>query len=445
MKMVCVCFIPKLTGGAVLQGFAETEFPIYSYGVALVYKILGFSEAYGRLVSILCALIGIYFLYKLVALICDRQIAFWSVFFYAILPLNVFYSRTLQPESMLLMASIVGLYGFVWWLREHHDRYLILSVIFVTLACLIKVLPVVYVGLPLLFLAAVHFKSRLFFQWRLWLYAAVILGTTAAWYVHAHQIFLETGLTFGFWGTDSARYTWNDLLRLQFWGDILLRLVVRHFAVLGIILFLVGLLSRRRFAQERLFDVGLLSVLLACALAPTSSYVHEYYQLPLMIYAVPFMGKAWVAVMAGSSLFRKRLFVGCLVLMFVAGAAIYTLDYMLRERPQQSAVYTLAQQVKATTPPNALVISVTAGDPNLLYLSHRKGWLVSPGEISPDFLAAKVAAGADYLIGSYQVVESHSAFTDEPQKAAIRAIIDDQLEVVVQTERFYIARLTSVE
>lgn len=436
---------PQIDWGGSSPGFAETEFPIYSYAVALIYKLLGVSDAYGRLLSIICALISIYFLYKLVTLICDRQVAFWSSFFYTILPLNVFYSRTFQPESMLLMACIIGLYGFVCWLREQNDRYLVLSAAFVTLACLIKVLPVVYVGLPLLFLAGSHFKGRLFWQWRLWLYAAVVLGATTAWYFHAHQIFLETGLGFGFWGSGSARYTWHDLLRFQFWGDILLRLVVRHFAILGSIIFGVGLLSRRRFAQARLFEVGMISVLLACALAPTSSYVHEYYQLPLMIYAVPFMGKAWVAVITGSSRLYKRLFAVCLALMIVAGSAIYTIDYMMPEALGRSEVYALAQQVQANTPANARVVAVTAGDPNLLYLADRKGWLTGPGEVTQEFVEAKAAAGADYLVGSYQVVESHSAFTNEAQKAAIRSLIDDHLDAVIQTERFYIARLPRAE
>ncbi|MBE9140846.1 glycosyltransferase family 39 protein [Nodosilinea sp. LEGE 07088] len=429
---------PQIDWGGSSPGFAETEFPLYPYAVALIYRLLGVAEAYGRLLSIFCALIGIYFLYRLVALVLDRPIALWSAGCYAILPLNVFYSRTFQPESMVLAASIIGLYGFVHWQRQQQDRSLLLSAVFVTLACLIKVLPIIYVGLPLLFLAILQFKGRLFFQWRLWLYAAVVIGATALWYWHAHQIFLETGLSFGFWG-NSNRYGWGDLTVWQFWGDIILRLAVRHFAVFGFILFCIGLFQPRHAPQEYLFEVGLVAVLITCMVAPTSSYIHEYYQLPFMIYAAPFMGKAWVNLMAGGALLTKRLLIAGCSLMIVTGTVIYGIDYMAREIPERSAVYHLAGVVRQTTPADARVVSVTGGDPNLLYLSHRKGWLISPAEVTPDVMQALSAAGAGYLVGSYEVVESYAPFTDDAQKAQINALVSEQLEAIVNDDRVYVA------
>ena len=167
---------------------------------------------------------------------------------------------------------------------------------FVAIAALLKVLPIIYLGLPLLFLAALKFRYKLFLRWDLWLYALGIFGVTAAWYIHAHHIFLDTGLTFGFWSGDTDRYTWTSLLSLKYWLDIIFRVMVRHFAVLGFFVALIGLTFRRHKAEDWMWEVGLVGSFLAGALAPTSSYVHEYYQLPVMFFGVVFIGKVCARV-----------------------------------------------------------------------------------------------------------------------------------------------------
>jgi 4-amino-4-deoxy-L-arabinose transferase-like glycosyltransferase len=313
--------------------------------------MFGFSDGYGRLLSIIFGVAAIYGLYRLVKLVSDEQIALWSAFFFAILPLNVFYSRTFQPESLLILCCTIGLYGFLRWLQDRNDGDLVLSAVFVALASLIKVLPLVYVGVPLIFLAWQTFKGRMVLQWRLWLYAAFVLTATFLWYYHAHQIYQDTGLGFGFWGADTMRYTWQDLIRFQFWGDIILRLVMRHFAIIGLIFFLVGLLRRDPAFPRAFFVVGMVSVLLSCAIAPTSSYVHEYYQLPILIYATPLMGKGWVDLTSGLSRVPKSLAYGALALLVTASTVIYAIDYISKENPEKSEVYALAQQVQAITPP----------------------------------------------------------------------------------------------
>jgi 4-amino-4-deoxy-L-arabinose transferase-like glycosyltransferase len=432
---------PQVDWGGSGPGYAETEFPLYPYAVSLIYKLLGVSEAYGRLLSALCFVGAIYFLYRLVALLADRSVALWSAFFFAISPLTVFYGRTVQPEAMVMLACTIALYGFAHWLRHRQDAYLALSAAGLALAALLKLLPLVYVGLPLLWLAGGEFRGRLWRQGRLWLYAAAVLGATAAWYLHAHSLYQATGLTFGFWGGATGRYDWLDLLTLGFWGDIALRLVVRYLAVFGLVLFLVGVVKRPRSDLDRLLLVGMGSVALSWAIAPTSSYIHEYYQLPFMLYAAPALGQGWVSLTQRPSRLARRLAYGCLALMAAAGLAIYSLDYLARENVQTSAAYALAQQVQAATPPTARIITVTGSDPNLLYLAYRKGWMLPPERVETELLQALAADGAEYLVGSYQVIESFNPFVDEGQKARLKTLIETNLEPVVHTEALYIARL----
>jgi len=90
---------PQIDWGGSTPGYAETEFPMYPYMVSLVYKLFGFSDSYGRLLSAIFGVMAIYFMYRLVRLVATNKVALWSAFFFAVLPLNVFYSRTFQPST----------------------------------------------------------------------------------------------------------------------------------------------------------------------------------------------------------------------------------------------------------------------------------------------------------------------------------------------------------
>ena len=468
-------FYPQVDWGG--GGYAETEFPLYPAIASGLYHIFGVHTACVRLLSVCSSLLGLYFLYRLVELCFDRSAAFWAGLFYAILPLSVFYGRTVQPESLVIASTLGGLYFFKRWLAEEKVRYLAAAWVFSAIALLTKVLPLVYLGIPLLFLAVLKYRARVFRRLDLWIYAIALLAVTFAWYYHAHQIYLETGLTFGFWSDDTDRYSWADLVSLKYWTDILFRLAVRHFAVFGFIIALIGLTYRRHGLEDYLWEVGLGSSLLANALAPTSSYIHEYYQLPVMLYGLVFVGKVYGGVFrleedveARSEVDRRDAYptgreflqarsqkslVGwasrssfslsvAFLLTFVTSSLIYSIDYMGPEDVQSSKVYRLAQQVQANTPPGAKVLATTGGDPGLLYLAHRQGWLISPDEVSLERLKIAKADGADFLVGSYEIVQSYAPFEDESQKDNIQAILSGQPDLCkpwVNSEQIFIVPL----
>ncbi|NJL86944.1 MAG: hypothetical protein HC886_14805 [Leptolyngbyaceae cyanobacterium SM1_1_3] len=202
--------------------------------------------------------------------------------------------------------------------------------------------------------------------------------------------------------------------------------------------FLGGLWVRRRSAVEGCFDLGLMGVMISIAIAPTSSYVHEYYQLPFVLYGVVFIGKACDAIVQSSWRWRSWALAIAIGLMLTTGSVIYSLDYMRREAIDSSDVYALAQQVKALTPTKALIVSATGGDPTLLYLSHRRGWLIHPDALSAAQLDAFSAEGADYLVGSYSTIESYTSFDNSAQKQAIRTLIDNRYRPVINSDQFFI-------
>ncbi|MFN6500471.1 MAG: ArnT family glycosyltransferase [Nostoc sp. DedQUE01] len=435
-------FYPQIDWGGNLPGYCETEFPIYSFIVALIYKLFGVSEFWGRLISGICFLVALKFLYQLVVKILNKKIAFWSCLFFVILPLNVYYSRTFQPESMLLMCSVIGIYYFINWLDSEKEQDLILSGSFVALACLIKVLPIIYLGIPLFYLAWTKYGIRVFSQISLWIYSILILISVAIWYYHAHKLFLEYGNTFGFWSGSTNRYNYNIVLTWNFWTQILFRTAVRHFAIFGFPIFILGLFIPKKTRQEYVLDIWLISVILTWILVPVTSLVHEYYQLQFMLPGVVFMGKACSHYLdkAAVQVNYKRAIVACLCLTVAAGSVIYTIDYMFKERIEKSAVFQLAQQVKQNTEPKSLIIATTASDPTLLYLSHRKGWLINHSDVTEEYILSRAKLGAKYLVGSFKFVESYNLFVDDSQKQKVQNFLDKYPNLLKDSMNF-IAKL----
>jgi len=393
---------PQIDWGGRSPGYVECEFPIYPYVVSLLYKLTGgVHEWIGRLLSVLFSLTAAYYLYLLVRKYVDSATAVWSCFFFLIVPMNLLFGRRFQAESLLLMSSILGVYFFSEWLAKEKWRYFLLSSFFITLAILVKI-PSLFLGLPLLYLAWLKFKSKLLLQYSIWLYVFLVVVPVAVWYTHAHQIFLQSGLTFGIWqyGTDKWG-NWGLPLSWAFWNRMLQSITVIHFAVFGFVLFIIGLFLPRKSPEERLFDFWILAVMVFFVIVAKGNYVHSYYQLPFMIPAVVYAGKTCGRFWDKKILTNKKT---ALLFLFLLGTLITGLWRYLgnlrNEERELGRIHPLIEETRTRIPEKALVISFGSNDPSLLYLSHRKGWVANPNEISESLFAERIRLGGRHILGA---------------------------------------------
>lgn len=427
-------FYPQVDWGGKSPGYVETEFPIYSFAASLLYKTSGgVFEFYGRLLSTIFSLIACFYLYLLVEKFTDSKTALWTSVFFLILPFNLLFSRRFQPESALLMSSIAGVYYFSAWLEDEKGRHFLLSAGFISLACLLKI-PTLYLGLPLLYLAWLKYRQRLFFQYSLWLYALLVLVPVALWYFHAHQIFLQSGLSFGIWEYGTGKWgNWSLLFTLEFWKRILDSIAIKHFAVFGFILLLIGLALKRKTDQEKVFDYWLVAIFVYIAIVGKGNYTHAYYQLPLTIPAVVFMGKVYGRYFQTNPMNSKSIALGiCLICLLVSSGWRYFTYLNQEESPQ---MLLLAAKVKEEVPEKGSVISYGSNDPTLLYLSHRKGWVADPQIVDNSFLNDKIQAGARYIAGE------KSLFPNSSWEEPIRSRSASDYKVVFEDDHSFLVRI----
>ena len=58
----------------------------------------------------------------------------------------------------------------------------------------------------------------------------------------------------------------------------------------------------------------------------------------------------------------------------------------------------------------------------MLYLSERKGWLISPVNINEKIISELRNEGAKYIAGSWEVIESYNRLSDIKQKKDLTQI-----------------------
>ena len=109
---------------------------------------------------------------------------------------------------------------------------------------------------------------------------------------------------------------------------------------------------------------------------------------------------------------------------------------MRKERTNNSDVFQLAQIIKKNIKSDSLTIFTTGGDPTLMYLSHRKGWLVAPSHITEEDIMSKTKLGANYLAGSFKFVESYNLFVDDDQKHKVNNILSKYPSLINNKDAF---------
>ena len=425
-------FYPQIDWGGTSEGYVETEFPLYPFLVALLYKVFDVHEFIGRLLSVVCSLITIWVSFRLVKKIFDEPTALWASFFLSILPFVVYYSRNFFPEPMMVMMIVLGVYFFLRWIESDHWLDFLLSAFFTALACLLKI-PSLYIGLPLFFLSYQKYQWRSFRNVNLYVYTLIVFVPVALWYSHAHNIFLQSGLSFGIWEYGSDKWgNWNLLTTWNFWNSIIFRnLAEKHFTWFGFPVLIIGFFLHRNSRLEYLFDYWIAALMIYVLIVAKGNFVHAYYQLPFLVPCSVFMAKVYAKYFIVEGQKRK---VNLLLSFTLAGIIIFSAwrigSLMERENINASPEFELASMMKQKTPAGSRIVVIDRNDPTIFYLAHRKGWHASPSDMTMEFLASHAIDGQWYLAGVFD-------YLDVDQKKEIMILIESS-NVVWKNERSFI-------
>lgn len=237
-------FYPRVDWRGDTAGYAEMEFPLYPWLIALSYKIFGFHEFIGRVISFLFSLLTLWIFIRLARDLLPPIGAQCAALFFALSPLVVNISSSLQPEALMFLFYLLAGYWFICWHRDQGERFFWGSAVAISMAILAKATAAhlgVFFGL--LILEKVGFAALT--KLRFWGFGAIALVPGVLWYSHAHQFWQQNQLSLGL----SNEYHWVgwDLFTNPFFVKGLARTEVFYvWMPLGIVVLAIGLWLNRR-------------------------------------------------------------------------------------------------------------------------------------------------------------------------------------------------------
>src|SRR5438093_500219 len=379
---------PQIDWAGDATGYVGTEFPILPLLAAICYKFAGVHEWIGRSQAVIFFAVSLPFFLLLVREIFGATAAVWATFFFSLAPLSVFAGRSFMPDVPSLSLAIIGLYFFLRWVNNRGLLLFFLAALAISLSLLIKITSIV-IAAPLLYLAVAGIgdpgrhetklvrsrdrRSRL----QMFLFAAITLLPSAAWYWHAHQM-AERFYPHHFFGAGGSRienFSWYWHIAKQT-ATSSLTPILSIMAMVG--LFVAPRLQRcstadrPRSRYSRLFHWWLAAMILFVIVVGWGNR-HRWYQLPLVPIAAGLAGAACVFI--GSKIASSRVAAVTLSILIAGSFALLAYVYVRPfYEPSAGQLRDAGLELNRTTAADALIVAADMGDPTIFYYARRKGW-----------------------------------------------------------------------
>jgi len=356
---------PQIDWAGDQPGYVGTEFPVLPFIAAICYKFAGVHEWIGRVQSVIFFAASLPFFFLLTRQVFGATAATWALFFYSFAPLNVMAGRCFMPDVPSLGLLISGLYFFLRWVDSDEAKQLLAYAILISLSVLIK-LPNVLIAAPLAYLTWQRFGGSMFRHRSVWIFAAITILPSAAWYWHGYQT-AQKFYPHHWFGAGGIQ-----LMAASWYWKIAMETLTSSLTPLLVLLAAVGLLVAKPVSRARLFYTWFAVMILFVVVAGYGNR-HPWYRLPLVPIAAAFAGAtcAWMA--ARFSRQRLVLTAGTIALTLLFGGLSY---YYAKQFYHESAadLRLLGLELHRITPEKSLIVAANYGDPTVFYYAERKGW-----------------------------------------------------------------------
>jgi len=172
--------VPLHRGEENNQRLFLVEPPVYNSIVAGIYSALGTDIKWARFVSVVFSLGSIIFLFLIASKFYGEKIGLLAAFFFAVLPYNIFYSRVVLPEPMIIFLTLGMFYYCIKWLETNSAFPFLLFSVFSALSFSQKSFPL-FLSFALLCLIFQKFGFKIFRQKKLYLWLVLSFAPFFLW------------------------------------------------------------------------------------------------------------------------------------------------------------------------------------------------------------------------------------------------------------------------
>jgi len=399
------------------------EAPVYNSIVFLFYKFFGPREYWARLVTIIFSLISTAAIFFIVRNFSSSLVALIAALFFAFLPFNIYFSRTVLPEPAAVSFFLIGLLLLIYYSKSKKNYLVLGSAIFISLAVLTKIF-ILFFGLPIFYLFWMKSGIRVFKNIWFYLFGAITLLPIFFWRVYISHF--PEGIPASSWLFNANNIRFKPSFFYWLIAERMDKLILTS---LGFALFFIGLVLKP--GREKLFYYfWIFSVFFYFVVIAAGNVTHDYYQVIFVPPAVIFMAK-------GAEFIWQRL-----PKFFAAGflAVIFGLIFILgwfqvKEFYNITSGIDLAgRAVNEKTPKDALIIAGDGADFTLLYNTNRRGWtsgFASYYSNSPETIELLRKKGAQF----YVTTKVDQIFSSDNQ---LGKYLKNNFKIIDQSDQFVI-------
>ena len=399
------------------EGYRMVEFPLISGLVALVNNLLPQDieiHVLYRIISIIFSLGSTYFLYKLVKLLESEKLAHISALIFALIPFNIFYSRSVLPEVSLVFFSLLGMYSISKYFKSknqtiYNPNYWTGAVSF-SIALLIKPYALIFM-LPLMHIGFKNLRLKLLKDIKAYLFLFIILTPLILWRFWILKF--PEGIPAFMWLLNGNNIRFKGAFFRWIFAERIGKLILGYWGI-----FLLGLGFLRK-SKSAFFLWWMISILIYLFTFATGNVQHDYYQIILIPIISIYLAKGIAFLLEAPKKLSISPITSYLILTTVCIFALAFSWYEIRGyfNINNPAIVEAGKFVDEFTPNDSLIIAPYMGDTAFLYQTNRRGWPIG-GEIDK-----RIEQGADYyvttalddeaksLMDIYQIIESNDQFT----------------------------------
>lgn len=364
-------------------GIRMVEFPIYNAATYFVKVLAGpeinIDEA-GRITSALASILSILFIFLICRKLISRRVAYLSAITFSLIPYNIFYGRTILPDSTMVALSL----GAIWFASQYLDfgkkKYYLLTVIFSTLALLAKP-HAIFLLVSIGYFALVNFGKQRRRVILLVVSGLISLVPLVLWRMWI-QNFPE-GIPASSWLFNGNGIRFKGAFWYWLFADRIGRLILGYW---GLVLLGFGLIKAKMFPL-----ILFLGSLCYLAIIATGNVQHDYYQILIM---------PSLAILVGLGLdylfsfnWRSRFLAIVSFLFMVAFGWYFIKDFYNINHPEIVEAGKKIRDLTQDEHRKALVIAPYDGDTAFLYQTNHQGWPIMEGSIEQ-----MIQKGAGYYV-----------------------------------------------
>ena len=316
----------------------------------------------------------------------------FAAFFFTFIPFNIYFGRTVLPDSSTAAAFLGAIYFFDKWIEKDlrfkiYDIRFILTLIFTATSILLKPFAIFFL-LPMVYLVYEKYGFSFLKNKKLWIFAILSILPFVLWRIWMLQY--PGGIPQSGWLLNGNNIRFKGAFFHWIFAERIGKLILGYW---GLPLLILGILLKLSKKSYLFFLSFLVSSLLYVTVIATGNVMHDYYQILIMpsiaIYLALGVSFLWENK---TNIYRPVsiiiLFVS-MVFMLSFGwfnvRAFYNIDH-----PE---LIRLGSQIDKLIPKNAKVVVPTDGDTTALYFMQRRGWSSFEKPL-PEL----IKMGADYLV-----------------------------------------------